>query len=198
MECMFRTDEYNEAASALEMLSESSSKVFDDVYHWKWIVIFLHSALQSFMVLALKGGSGLNVLKDEIAEKWLEAYHEGKPFPKKFLDNFPGLYEKIKSEMMKRNVDSKQFVPVGDEDQSVEDLNWFRNKFTHFIPSLWSIDVSGLPEICMDCLNVIRFLGWECGNVHWHDPEVKGRSKLALAAAKSNFESLKEKYDVDS
>jgi len=33
----------------------------------------------------------------------------------------------------------------------------FRNKFEHFIPTRWSIETSGMPEIVSEVLNVIEF-----------------------------------------
>ncbi len=36
-----------------------------------------------------------------------------------------------------------------------------RNMFEHYIPSVWAIEIHGLPKITMDILDVIRFLAIE-------------------------------------
>jgi hypothetical protein len=54
-----RTDEVEEAISAIEMVAESVAGVKADIYRWKWALIALHSAVQGFMVLALRGSNGL-------------------------------------------------------------------------------------------------------------------------------------------
>lgn len=77
MELFLRTDETEEAISALEMLSEITPFLVKDIYRWKWSIIATHNALQGFMVLALRHGNGLLALKDKIAAEWLKAHSEG-------------------------------------------------------------------------------------------------------------------------
>jgi len=91
------TDEFEEAVSAVEMVAESVPRAAADIYRWKWALIALHSAVQGFMVLALRGGNGLNALKDDVAAKWIEADEKGLPYPKERLDTYEKLYEKVKS-----------------------------------------------------------------------------------------------------
>jgi len=100
MDLWLRTDETKEAISALEMLAETASSLNTDIYHWKWVIISTHNALQSFMVLALRGGNVLLTLKDKNAVQWSRAYRKGGRYPDKKLDSFLGLYEKIKSSRM--------------------------------------------------------------------------------------------------
>lgn len=195
MEISFETDEFNEAVSVLELATEYSLKVSNDVYNWKWVVLFLHSALQNFMILALRDSAGLNILKNKVARKWLEAYEENKPFPREILDTFPNLYNKIKSDSMVRYDSSRPFLPTGDQDESVIQLNWFRNQFTHFIPRLWLVEVDGLPKICIECLDIIQFLGWDSGNVFWNNSEIEDRAKIAITEILENMNSVQEKYD---
>lgn len=111
-EIFLKTDELKEAIKNLEIINIFLVKVSSDPYNWKWIIIFLHLSLQAFMVNALKGSSGLNVLKNRIAEKWLELYRQGSAdFPKEYLDFFLSLYDKIKSDAMLKYVHSKKFNP---------------------------------------------------------------------------------------
>jgi hypothetical protein len=184
-----RTDETLEAVSALEMVATSLENVGNDWYQWKWAILALHNSLQGFMVLALRGGNGLNCLKDEIAEKWLRAYKTGGKYPKEKLDRFLNLYKKVKKpERMKFYGHSKAFKPLGSQGESVKRLNRLRNEFVHFVPKGWSLEISGLPQIFFDCLNIIEFLGWECGNISFRDKAVNSRAKQALSDAKKTLE----------
>jgi hypothetical protein len=57
-------DEQRDAVFSLQMVSELLKKTEEDLQYWKWVIIALHSALQGFMVLALKGSDGLGVIQE--------------------------------------------------------------------------------------------------------------------------------------
>src|SRR5690242_2571320 len=80
-----KTSTEREAVRALEFVSRHAVSVRRDQYEWKWIIMGLHNALQSFMVLALAHADGLSVLRRKIAKRWLEAYRSGDPSPKEEL-----------------------------------------------------------------------------------------------------------------
>ena len=137
----------------------------EDKYYWKWMLVALHNSLQGFMACALTGGDGLAILKDRVAQKWLTVQQDGLPLPHEQLDTFLNLYKKIKSAQMLFNSGSKQFIPRGRQDWSVRKLNRLRNHFIHFTPKSWVLEVSDLPKISRDCIQVIRFLVYKSGNV---------------------------------
>jgi len=157
MELYLRTDETEEAISALEMLSEITPFLVKDIYRWKWAIIATHNALQGFMVLALRHGNGLLALKDKIAAEWLKAYRDGGKRPVEKLDNFLNLYKKVKSDRMKCYGHSKKLIAKSDHNWAVNKLNELRNEFVHFVPKGWSLELIGLPEICLNCLEIIEF-----------------------------------------
>ena len=190
-----KTDEYKEITYTLEILEYYTSKVKDDIYFWKWAILALHSALQGFMVIGLKDSAGLNILKDDIAEEWLQAYREGGQFPIEKLDTFLNLYKKIKSNRMLMYFHSKKFVPEGTQGQSIKKLNILRNDFMHFIPKGWSLEVSGLPIICMDCIQIIRFLGWSSGNFIWRDENQKNKCNDLLNRIQDNLNFVYQEYN---
>jgi len=72
----------------------------------------------------------------------------------------------------------------------VHQLKDLRDDFIHFVPKGWSLEVSGLPTLCQDCLAIIEFLGWDCGNVIWYEPNVEARAKNALSRARSEIAKL--------
>jgi hypothetical protein len=90
------TDESVEAVLSLEMVSETLPKVLDNIHYWKWVLIALHNALQGYIVLALKGSGGLNILK-ECAQRWIAAERrEDDVFPERKLDNFLNFIRKLR------------------------------------------------------------------------------------------------------
>lgn len=184
MEKWLRTDEIEESISALRMMRDSLLKVVGDVYQWKWIIIASHNSLQGFMVLALRNGNNITVMPEKLAGKWLEAYRSEKPLPEERLDSFPNLYNKIKGENMESLVISKRFRATKDHNRSVKKLQELRNEFVHFIPKGWSLEVSGLPEICLRIIEIIEFLAWVSCNVRWYKTSQKQSAKLVIAEIK--------------
>jgi hypothetical protein len=51
-----------------------------------------------------------------------------------------------------------------------------------------------LPEICLDCLALVEFLAWECGNIIWYNEEHRERGQAAVTLARSHFTSLERIY----
>jgi hypothetical protein len=196
MDLWLRTDETEEAISGLEMLAEICPTLTADSYRWKWAILAVHNSLQGFMVLALRHGNNLAVLRPNIAQKWLEARREGGKYPDERMDPFPNLYGKIKSDLMLCYVNGKKFAATSDHDRAVEDLNNLRNDFIHFVPKGWSIELAGLPDICLTCLEVVEFLGWESGNVFFYDENQEERAQKALKFAKELLHEIKQKYEA--
>jgi len=109
-----QTDESEEAVSSLEMFGDTVAYLDADIYRWKWAILALHSAVQGFMVLALRGSNSFDVLSREAAKAWTEAAKRGVPRPGERLDSYGGLYRKVKSNRMLRYYEiSKKFEPQG-------------------------------------------------------------------------------------
>lgn len=197
MKGWLETDEYQVAVVSLETASDHLRRVLSNDYHWKWVIIGLHNALQGFMVLALQGSNYLNVLTDECAQKWLAAYESGsKDFPDPKLDSFLKLYKKIKSERMNIYTNSIPFKPNTSQARSVKKLNSLRNEFIHFIPKGWLLELGGLPQITEDCLDIIHFLAFECGNILWHDKSLDKQTSDHIDLARLSIKHVKEKYKL--
>ena len=196
MAVYLRTDEHEEAISAVEMVAESLEKAKSNWYQWKWALLALHRAVQGFMVLALRGTNSLAVLKADDAKAWVKAFEEGDPLPLVSLDEYLNLYKKVKGDAMLQYVISRRFVPKGTQGGSIKMLNRLRNQFIHFVPKNWSLEVSGLPTLFWDCLDFIEFLGWECGNVLWYDKILEGRARDAIASARADIVGIGQLYGV--
>jgi len=93
---------------------------------------------------------------------------------------------------------SRPLVTTPHERQHVRRLTDLRNGFVHFVPIIMTYYVSGLPDVVGSALRITRFLGWECGNVHWgiHEAE-EGRARTAIAGATELVGALRAAYKVD-
>ena len=191
------TDIFVETVLALEVFAEELQRALTDPYRWKWVIFSLHSAVQGMMVLALQSSHGLHVLRPDDAARWLEAHERGGPYPDDLkLDDFLSLYKKIKSDKMLMYVHSRKFKPSGTQGSSVKLLNHLRNKFVHFTPRVWALELEGLPTMSQDTLAVVEFLAWQSGNVVWTDPELIGQAKTAFSSARTSLETIQKNYRI--
>jgi hypothetical protein len=189
-----RTNEREEAVRSLEWARSQAALVQCDEYAWKWVLISLHNAAQGFMVLGLWGGNGLLALRDDIAAKWLRAYREGGKFPVEKLDDFLGLYRKVKSPTSFHSIGSVCFSGSETHDRSLKRLNDIRNDFIHFTPKGWSLEKTGLPQICLDTLDLIRHLGWETNAVTWYESGHRTRARRAERLLRRELQRLRSAY----
>lgn len=182
------TNELVEAVTDFEMFSEQLQRVIGDHHRWKWAIITLHSGIQGMMVLALKSGDGLNVLRKEDAKRWLDWYNSGqsdesRPRDLKLAD-FLTLYKKIKGRWMLMYRHSQKFVAKGTQGRSIKDLNRLRNDFIHFTPKVWVLEPRELPAMVSDCLEIAEFLAWRSGNVFFPEQDLRKRLEDAFASAR--------------
>jgi hypothetical protein len=152
-----RTNHWIDAVTSLETAQEFCSRVTLDETYWKWTLIAVHSGVQGFMVLALEHGNALLAMKNDIAARWLKAHNAGAPYPEEKMDFFLNLYEKVKSDAVCRYVESKKFVPGPSHDYSMKKLNELRNNFIHFLPKVWSVELTGLPAVCLGASKLRTF-----------------------------------------
>jgi hypothetical protein len=147
------------AIDYLEKASFFIKEASDNHNHWKWVIIGLHGALYGFAIAACRGTDSRSVLtkKGRLISFWQAL--------KRCQD----------SNYMKMLIHSKHLVLSEKQKDSIELLKLeFRNGFEHFKPSIWSIEVHGMPEIAIDVLEVIRFLAFETNTyVHLNDNEHK-------------------------
>lgn len=211
------TNELVEAVADFEMFSEQLQRAIDDHHRWKWTIIALHSGIQGMMVIALKGGDGLNVLREKDAKQWLDWYKDGQSNESRcwlrrlcqavFIDWYNGgqsnesrprdlklagfleLYKKIKGKWMLMYTHSQKFVPTGTQGRSIKDLNRLRNKFIHFTPKVWSLELEGLPTMVSDCLEIAEFLACQSGNVLLPE-QLRERLEAAFTSARKSLSAL--------
>ena len=194
MTAWLRTDEHEEAVAALEAAAGFGANVSTDIFAWRWTILSLHNACQGLMVVALRDSAGLNVLPTALARAWLEAHESGEPYPEERLDSFLNLYRKLKKQAIAQAMGGTPFRPKGTQTQSMKRLNSFRNTFIHFLPASWSLEVTGLPSICLDVLGVIDHAAFRYRLLNWSDEGHQGRMTNTLERARSTFAALHDAY----
>jgi hypothetical protein len=91
---------------------------------------------------------------------------------------------------------SKHFTATTDQDRAVKKLNDLRNEFLHFTPKGWSLDVSGGPALCLQCLEIIDFLVNESGTIWFGSVDDRARYDSAMAKVIHEFENLEKAIDT--
>ena len=186
-----RTDEYINTERALRKAVETIPLVRRDVLEWKWLLEALHGAIQGIFVLALTRGNGLLTLKSSHAAAWLKAYESGGPWPKKLdLEYFLDLYAKVKEHVLRGSAFS---ITLG-HDKAFEKLNNLRNGFVHFGAQAWSIELAGLPSICLRALEVADAVTHTPGSVRWRSAAQSKRVRQASRSLNRSLSALAKGY----
>jgi hypothetical protein len=114
---------------------------------WKWVVLALHGALYGFAICACQGTNYENVtIRNRRGELRLISF--GKAL------------ERCQDPRFMRMLIGSQPLTLSDsQKESIRQLkNELRNKMEHYVPSGWSIEIHGMPQIAIDFLDIIRFL----------------------------------------
>jgi len=177
-----RLSEQSDVIASLSECLRSIRVIEEDLTAWKWAIISMHLAVQGAMVCHLSGSAGFGVLSDKSLKKTMEwhdrdrageikciesADEDGLPvrtlvnpedaYPEAFLADPPTLFKRLTD-------DKKRFDRSGGKKIELsEDVNCafgklhdeFRNKFMHFCPKSWSIEMSGMPRILLQVLEII-------------------------------------------
>ena len=186
-----RTDEREDLISSLKLVDLSCQQLAADLQYWKWTLVGVHSSLQAAMVFHLSFGNDLLVARPKDAERWLEAYHGDEDYPDMHMDYFMDLYSKTKSEEVlgfRITIDEHQ-------DDSVRRLLNLRNDFIHFMPKGWSIQLAGLPRICLDALDVVSRIAQGPIQMRWGDDDQKARFQDLMVACSHQLATLKGRYE---
>ena len=184
MNWILRTDEEYQAVSALDMAVEQLRGVRENPYRWEWAIIALHNTLQGFMVLALGKTDFSIVMRDKTAQKFEAARQdESLEFPEMDLKSLLALYDMIQTPLACRYVHSRPFVPVGTQSESVDKLNYLRNKFIHFVPAGAAYGLLEYPQMLKDVFGVVSFLVKESGSFFWSDGDQKKKTLTLLTEA---------------
>jgi hypothetical protein len=64
----------------------------------------------------------------------------------------------------------------------------------HFKPMSLTIEISGFPNICRPCLEVIEHVAFESGHVFVAADEMAGRTRQALQDIRDELDRIDEAY----
>jgi len=185
-----RSDEREDLLSSLKLVHVSARECREDVQFWKWVLIGTHASLQAAIVFHLSPGNDLLVAKPAHSKKWLEAHRTGGDYPTMHMDFFPELYEKAKA----HEVFGFRLASTATQDESVRKLLDLRNDFVHFMPKGWSIELMGLPDICLDALQLVKQLAQGPMSMRWYDDTTARRFHVLLGECQQLLEVLRRDY----
>ena len=178
-----RIDERTDVLASLSLCASSVKGISKDPALWKWCILALHNGLQGAMVCHLSGTAQIGALSTQCAESWLK-WHDrdargeiqrikngvdefGIPRerikkkadfpPKDHLAKPEVLFERLHDGIKRHESGCGAIIDITSAEQiSFDQLNAFRNDFTHFTPKGWSIETTGLPNIALDIIGVIE------------------------------------------
>jgi hypothetical protein len=130
---------------------------------WKWVVIGLHGALYGFAVSACHGTDSSSVVEND------------------HLISF--------DEAVKRCVKGRAGNPLVLSPKERESVRWLqkilRNRFEHYRPCRWSIELHGFPTLALNCVRVIETLATETSRSVHLNREQRAHLKQLAEEAKS-------------
>jgi len=178
-----RIDERTDVLASLSVCLRCVGSVKTEPRVWKWAILTLHNALQGAMVCHLSGTAQIGALSDNSADAWL-AWHErdrrgetkrisvgtdelGIPKtkfatkddrpPAEKLADAETLFKRLYNEQKRRELGAGKVLDIKvTQRRSFRHLHDLRNDFSHFTPKGWSIELTGLPVIFLDALDVIE------------------------------------------
>lgn len=171
VEHWIRTNEAEDVAGSIRHVIRAAQFVGTDTQTWKWVVLALHSALQGACVCHLTTTAApVGAVTEKNAGEWLE-YFECSPTnpivkpPKTHLMGLPDLLSAIRKPHSAGDGSNSMGVTI-----SESELRWLgrfhkdiRNQFVHFEPKLWSLEVTGIPELAKLTTRIISEIlkmGW--------------------------------------
>lgn len=191
-----RIDETKNAIDYLEKAARSAMER-NDLLRWKWIVLGLHQSLYGFLILALGGNTNYELVlkppRKGKKKKGSDPAEEKEKIPlgeRQLIAFHRALCRACQKEYMSRFVYSRPLNINEKQLQSLDRLRTeFRNRFVHYIPTLWSIEIEVFREVFRDTLDIIETLIFETETVSTitSDSNRQYRVKTAIAVIRSSI-----------
>ena len=166
----------SEETNALDYLEKAVAFVrsaASNPVDWKWTILALHGAIYGFMICALKGTDHGGVLK--------------KTKRGDRLIDFGEALTRCQDPAWMQMTCYSRVLKLSDEQKDALDYihQVFRNRFVHYQPCLWSIELSSLPPILGNGFDVVRFLSLGTGNYMHLAQEQRARISQLVDEAKA-------------
>lgn len=170
--CLHLTEELNALdffEKAVAFLRETNAS---DIA-WKWVVIGLHGAMYGFAVSACRGTDSSSVVQGE------------------HLISF--------DQALKRCESGRSGKPLVLSAEERESIRWLkkllRNRFEHYRPCHWSIELHGFPTLALNCVRVIDTLA--TATSQWVHLERTERKRLRQLAEEAKALLLNSKLHIE-
>jgi hypothetical protein len=178
-------DEAKDVTASLRHLRHCLKLTETDPTAWKWCIIAIHNALQGAMTCHLSGTANLGCLSKKSACEWFEWHDKRRrgeinmvetPIdewgivsyrpvsqadqpPRHYMATPQVLFDRLHKEKLRVDGGCGAVLSITlEQRKSFKLLNGLRNKFSHFTPMGWSIELSGLPRVFNDILIVVRMI----------------------------------------
>lgn len=145
-----RTDEHYDVLSSTDILAFVAPTLAKNQFRWKWAILAAQNAVQGALVCAIQDSSKTNILSKRSAREalsWLGA--PTNEWPEPHLADFKSLLTKFQDR-----------YPNSIDDERVSSLeklhNIFRNRFAHFVPRGWSIEIDMLPPLIIAAVDFVE------------------------------------------
>jgi len=172
---ILRINNIESAADSLFRAKEFIDKSDLNKFYWKWIIICLQNSLYTFALTVAAGSNSKAVLRKD----------------GKVIDFFPALRM---CHGFSTYIYSKPLILTKKQINSLLFLHdHFRNGFEHFAPTSWLIVLQGIPNICIDCLDVIQFLAIQ-GKQITHEYTKSKRDKIIRSINSSKKTLIKSRF----
>ncbi|GAA0819487.1 hypothetical protein GCM10009111_23550 [Colwellia asteriadis] len=173
-----RFDTESNAMDSLEKTAQFLRTVKDNPEDWKWVIVSSFSSLYGFAIQVAKGSDDRSVI--QVTKKGHER-----------LITFGDALKKCKQSLGARAA----LETSKDEDDSINKIqNEFRNKFEHFNPGSWSIEISGFPSHIFNIVNVIERLALDINFYSHLSISQKDNLKYVIAECKFITSQLGKMY----
>lgn len=136
-----RVDEHYDVVASTDILAFVAPTLAKNPSRWKWAILAAQNAVQGALVCAIQDSSKTNVLTKSSARavlNWLETRIGEHPAER--MADFKSLLNKFR----------ERYPDVIDSELAgqLEKLHKvFRNRFAHFVPMNWSIEIEMLPPL---------------------------------------------------
>lgn len=170
MERYLRIDERGNAIDSLQKAAEFLKNTESDPLYWKWFIVAIHHGIYHFMLLALQNSDGSGIWREPeklVDHRGLSREIVDTENPKNRIVTFAEAFNRIQeSARMSEYVGAKPFVADARHKEAATCLNaTLRNKFAHFSPKGWSIQISFIIEAVSPLFEVIEFLVLNSGRL---------------------------------
>jgi hypothetical protein len=165
-----QTDEAEDVLASLRHAEACFELAKSDKHANKWLILALHSALQSACVCHLTATDLRGALDGRTEQLLYEADEKrrnGSPYklPKLRIADLVELLQRVRKPHSAGDRSNDNGIPI-----SESELDWLarihreiRNRLVHFHPMRWSIELSGIPDLAGLVVRIIRDIqscGW--------------------------------------